>query len=45
MAKRKKKKTPQLSRGQRRRMRTQQIIFTIVSLIIIASFLITLVVK
>lgn len=44
MAKRKKKRTAsQLSAGQHRRMRTQQVIFTIVAVIIVASFVISLV--
>jgi hypothetical protein len=42
--KRKKRKEPQLSRGQHRRMRTQQIIFTVIAVIIVASFVISLVV-
>lgn len=44
MAKKRKRKVPQLTRGQRRRMRTQQIIFTVVAVIIVASFVISLVV-
>lgn len=43
MAKRKKRKAPQLTYGQRRRMRVQQIIFTVVALIIVASMVISVV--
>lgn len=43
MAKRKKRKAPQLSSGQHRRLRVQRIIFTVVALIIVASMVISVV--
>jgi hypothetical protein len=39
----KRKKAPKLSRRQRRRIRIQQIIFAFIAIIVIASFLVSLI--
>jgi hypothetical protein len=39
----KRKKSPQLSRRQRRRIRIQQIIFAVIALVVIASWVISLI--
>jgi predicted nucleic acid-binding Zn ribbon protein len=36
------KKRPELSRVEKRRMRTQQVVFTIIAILVIASFVISL---
>jgi uncharacterized membrane protein len=36
------KKRPELSRVEKRRMRTQQVFFTIIAILVIASFVISL---
>jgi predicted nucleic acid-binding Zn ribbon protein len=36
------KKRPEVSRVEKRRMRTQQVIFTIIAILVIASFVISL---
>ncbi len=35
------KKKPQLSRSERRRLRTQQVLFTVIAVLVIASFVIS----
>jgi hypothetical protein len=40
----KRKKKPQLSKRQRRRVRIQQIIFAIIAVIVLASFVVSLIV-
>jgi predicted nucleic acid-binding Zn ribbon protein len=36
------KKRPEVSRVEKRRMRTQQVVFTIIAILVIASFVISL---
>jgi len=39
----KRKKTPQISRHRRRQIRLQQIIFAIIAIVVIASFVVSLI--
>jgi hypothetical protein len=39
------KKKPQLSRGERRRLRVQQVLFTVIAVLVIASFVISYLAK
>jgi hypothetical protein len=39
----KRKKAPKISRRQRRRIRIQQIIFALIAIVVIASFLVSLI--
>lgn len=38
-----KKKQPELTRGQRKRLRTQRVLFTVFAVLVVASFVLSLI--